>query len=191
MSLIPAFEIGVWNGWLFMVFIVLPWPIDLITRRGKTKATELSSDSPFTRREKFVSLFSTGLVYLAILYSVFLPLRLGTAWLYVGLPIGLAGLIVFILATITFVTNPDTGQPATIGIYRFSRHPIYLGILLISVGVSIAAASWPFMLYAVLTIILLHSAVGAEERFCLGVYGQAYRDYMHRTPRWLGMPKSG
>jgi hypothetical protein len=30
----------------------------------------------------------------------------------------------------------------------------------------------------------------AQERSCLEMYGDAYREYMDRTPRWIGMPKS-
>ena len=29
-----------------------------------------------------------------------------------------------------------------------------------------------------------------EEAQCLGHYGAAYREYMDRTPRWIGIPKS-
>ena len=29
-----------------------------------------------------------------------------------------------------------------------------------------------------------------EEAFCLGHYGAAYREYMNKTPRWIGIPKS-
>ena len=29
-----------------------------------------------------------------------------------------------------------------------------------------------------------------EERECLEVYGNAYREYMNRTSRWVGIPKS-
>jgi len=31
--------------------------------------------------------------------------------------------------------------------------------------------------------------VPAEERFCLKQYGDTYREYMNKTPRWLGIPK--
>ena len=33
--------------------------------------------------------------------------------------------------------------------------------------------------------------VKAEERCCLERYGNVYREYMNRTPRWIGIPKSG
>jgi len=31
---------------------------------------------------------------------------------------------------------------------------------------------------------------GSEERMCLEKYGDVYREYMEKTPRWLGLPKS-
>jgi protein-S-isoprenylcysteine O-methyltransferase Ste14 len=42
----------------------------------------------------------------------------------------------------------------------------------------------------VLWIIFWQIAVPAEERFLLEKYGDAYREYMSKTPRWLGIPKS-
>jgi protein-S-isoprenylcysteine O-methyltransferase Ste14 len=39
-------------------------------------------------------------------------------------------------------------------------------------------------------IIIWHIAVKAEERFLLEKYGDTYREYMNRTPRWIGIPKS-
>lgn len=32
--------------------------------------------------------------------------------------------------------------------------------------------------------------VGLEERFCLKHNGDAYREYMSRTARWMVVPKS-
>ena len=39
-------------------------------------------------------------------------------------------------------------------------------------------------------IIMWHIAVKAEERFLLEKYGDIYREYMNRTPRWIEIPKS-
>jgi len=39
-------------------------------------------------------------------------------------------------------------------------------------------------------IIVSDRGVIVEERFCLEKYGDAYREYMNRTPRWIGIPKS-
>jgi len=29
-----------------------------------------------------------------------------------------------------------------------------------------------------------------EEQGCLDHYGDSYREYMKRTPRWIGMPRT-
>jgi protein-S-isoprenylcysteine O-methyltransferase Ste14 len=42
----------------------------------------------------------------------------------------------------------------------------------------------------VITKILTSLFVAAEERHCLEKYGEAYLEYMNRTPRWIGLPKA-
>jgi protein-S-isoprenylcysteine O-methyltransferase Ste14 len=111
-------------------------------------------------------------------------------WFYLGLAIFLLGFILYmILSKDVFDTLPD--EPFTRGIYRYSRHPMYLTGSLIFVGGGIALASWVFLLLSVVYIIMLPLFVAAEENFCLEHYGDAYREYMNRTPRWIGIPKSG
>ena len=126
-----------------------------------------------------------------MVYSVFLPLQLGTMWLYVGLPITLIGLVGIILVLVAWIKTP-AGQPVTRGVYRFSRHPMYVAMVLILFGVSIISASWVFLLFAIITVVGVTRpfSVKIEEAQCLGHYGKAYREYMNRTPRWIGMPKS-
>jgi protein-S-isoprenylcysteine O-methyltransferase Ste14 len=46
------------------------------------------------------------------------------------------------------------------------------------------------LLLAVAWIVLWCIVVPAEERFLLEKYGDAYREYMNKTPRWIGIPKS-
>jgi len=59
------------------------------------------------------------------------------------------------------------------------------------VGVGIASASWIFLLFVIVTMILLSILVIPEEHFCLEKYGDTYREYMDRTARWIELPKSG
>jgi protein-S-isoprenylcysteine O-methyltransferase Ste14 len=67
---------------------------------------------------------------------------------------------------------------------------MYVGEILIYIGISIAYLSWIFLLPAIVAIILESYIVTAEERICLNQYGDAHREYMNRTSRWVGMPKS-
>ena len=79
----------------------------------------------------------------------------------------------------------------TDGILSRVRNPMYLGTFLIYIGISIACVSWIYLLLAIVCVILDNSVfIIAEERWCLEHYGDAYREYMKRTPRWIGIPKS-
>jgi len=60
---------------------------------------------------------------------------------------------------------------------------------LIDLGVGVACASWIFAVCALLWIICTQIGIIGEERFLLEKYGDAYREYIEQTPRWIGMPK--
>jgi len=191
MSLIPAFELGLWNAWIFMLYLtflnLLPfllsgWLIDKeVLKKG--------SDAPLNETERKISNIISFLFIALIAYSIFLPLELGTVWFFAGFLIYLLGAIIETIAVLNFFTTP-VDKPVTKGVYRFSRNPMYFGMFLIFGGTGIACVSWVFLLLTAVFIILFHIGVVSEERSCLQKYGNAYREYMNRTPRWIGIPKS-
>ena len=185
MSAIPAFEIGVWNAWIFMLINFLPMPIVMRVHKGLLE----DSLKSYGEAHKAVYYIEWILWALAFVYSIFLPLRLGTIWFYVGLPIALVGVVTYIMIMVSFVTTPLGKEPVTTGLYRYSRHPMYVSQLVMFIGVGIASASWLFLLLTIVYTALSLIYVGTEEHICLEKYGDAYREYMERTPRWVGIPK--
>ena len=97
--------------------------------------------------------------------------------------------VISVISFVSFGTTP-LDRLVTKGTYRISRNPICLSGFLSNVGIGIACASWVFLLYAVVDITLMQISTGAEERYLLEKYGEVYREYMNRTPRWIGIPKS-
>ena len=144
---------------------------------------------PKTRAERISDKIYLPLALVSMVYSVFLSIKLGTLWFYVGLAIWFFSLVIGITSFVSFGTTPPD-ELVTKGTYRISRNPACLSGFLADVGIGIACASWVFLLYAVVDITLMHISMGAEERFLLEKYGDAYREYMNRTPRWIGIPKS-
>jgi protein-S-isoprenylcysteine O-methyltransferase Ste14 len=188
MSLIPAFKIGVWNAWIFIVPYLLVnfgLPIPFVGR----KSTFWAFPS-YTKSEKICLVIAQALMGCLCLYSIFLPLMVGTAWFYAGLAVYLLGLAFITAAMLTFIATP-VDKPNTSGLYRFSRHPMYLGILLVYIGTSIASASWVYLLFTLAYLAMYRNVfIIPEERMCCEKFGDAYREYMNRTPRWIGLPKS-
>ena len=189
MSLIPAFEIGVWNAWIFMIWLLVPFflePLNIIPK-GREKGSNFTAE--FNKMQKS-ALLSLHIIYLLmVIYSIFVPLKLGTVWFYAGLTIYLLGLISYAMVFVGFATTPPD-KLVTKGIYRYSRNPMHLSVILLLIGVGIAAASWIFLLLSVAYMIVPLLWVDAEERHLLKLYGDAYREYTRRTPRWIGIPKS-
>ncbi len=188
MPLIPAFEIGVWNAWIFMIWLLIQ-NLVIMTNRKLYQRFGGHPDTKPSQKDKIGDLLSTLLWLLPTAYSIFLPLKLGTIWFPLGLIIFLLGLVIIIIATINFATTP-MNELVTRGAYRYSRHPGYAALVLIYFGVSIASASWVFLLVSIVFLVLISLSAFDEERYCLGKYGDAYRKYMNRTPRWIGIPKS-
>ena len=183
MSLIPAFEIGVWNAWILAIVFLLY--VSLPTQIFKDVGKKMAHGEE-EKIHAFVLLF----FFLLLIYSIFLPLKLGTIWFYTGLSIYLLGLIILTIALANVATTP-LGEPFTKGMYRYSRHPLSLGMSLTFLGSGIASASWLYLLLSAILTVMMHFMVVIEERSTVKKYGDAYRKYMNKTPRWIGVPRSG
>ena len=184
MSLIPSFEIGLWNAWILMSSFILQMLAVLLLGRGVWARSSLPSGIKRSKLEKFNPIIGNSVWFLATIYSIFLPLQLGTLWFYIGLPIFLVGLVILTGATANFAAAPAE-KPATKGVYYFSRHPLYLSMNIIYIGTGIASASWVFILLGIANILWIRTEAVTEERY----YNRDYREYMDRTPRWIGVPK--
>ena len=189
MSLIPAFELGLWNAWILKLLGILSVAVtssfsnkESMEKFGE-KLTVPHSKTEETS-ERLISLLSIPF----ILYSFFVPLKLGTLWFYVGLPIYLLAMVIGFSSVISFATTPPD-KLVTKGTYKISRNPICLAGFSLDLGIGLACASWAFVLYAIVDLVLMNTMLRAEERFLLEKYGDAYKAYMNRTPKWIGIPK--
>ena len=188
MSFIPAFELGLWNAWIFMGPSLLMMLLWMLVGAKKTKGDPPESWRLSKTKNAFCA-FSKLIYFAAVPYSVFLPLKLGTIWFYAGLPITLVGLVGSTVVVVNWANTP-AGKPVTRGIYRYSRHPMYVTEVLLLFGVSIASASWVFLLFPIVIGVGAVYFIKIEEAYTIGHYGKAYSEYMNRTPKWIGIPKS-
>lgn len=189
MSLVPTFELGLWNAWILMLYLALhPFLMGLIDKDMMKKMG--GSDDQFGKEDKKLTNSMLLVFLLTIIYSVFLPLKLGTIWFYAGLPIYLLGMIMFTIAIRNIAATP-LGKLFTKGLYRYSRNPMNLASFLMLIGTGIATASWLFLLLSAVLIILIVALVRTEEQYCLERYGDSYKQYFERTSKWIGIPESG
>jgi len=148
-----------------------------------------SGDFKITKRESTIVYSILLIMIIGFIYAIFLPLQLGIVWLISGLFIYLFGIVFTIVAVLNFATSPKD-KVITKGLYGVSRNPMYVGMVLTQIGLGIACSSWLYLLLTAMLMILLNADLSAEERYCLYMYGDDYRKYRNRTPRWIGIAKS-
>ena len=192
MSLVPAFQIGIWNAWILSIVLYAAGFVPLSMNNEKVE--KRMEGEPTGSEQKKVTRIVYVITHIIIMpftliYSIFLPLQLSTWWFYFGLLIYLLGLVMVFLSSISFSSAP-LGEPISKGVYAISRNPQYLGFFLACVGIGIACASWVFLLCALVWIVSWQFGIVEEERILLEKYGDEYRQYMNRTPRWIGFPKN-
>lgn len=130
------------------------------------------------------------LVYLlgVILISLY-PGRVGFGygWLAIaGLILAISGFLLALAGIFTlgnlFGVLPKPKGLVTHGIYRYLRHPIYLGLNLGLIGLSLATGSTVGFLYTSTVIIPLNLIrARAEEKKLLQIFGAAYLLYQRET----------
>ncbi|TET51207.1 MAG: isoprenylcysteine carboxylmethyltransferase family protein, partial [Anaerolineales bacterium] len=119
-----------------------------------------------------------------LLLLTFTPLQVGTGLFLVGMVLYAAGLAGLIVAVLNFRRTP-LGQPVTRGLYAVSRHPQIVALFFAFLGMSLAVGSWSALVALLISRLLQHPAILAEEEACLEQYGDSYREYMEQVPRYL------
>lgn len=122
--------------------------------------------------------------------SFFVPVNYNLLF-YIGFPIYVIGLIIGEIALYSFAKKKGL---TTSRIHHFSRNPIYVGTTIMYLGLTLMGWSesiWSiiFLIYFIITIPYFHWTVILEESFLIKKYGDAYRQYLNSTPRYLGKRK--
>ena len=74
----------------------------------------------------------------------------------------------------------------TVGLYRFSRNPMYVAVALMLAGWSASTWSSTLSIYTCFVIAAFHLRVLLhEEPFLARTHGAAWEEYRSRVPRWL------
>lgn len=111
---------------------------------------------------------------------------IGFALVVIGFLLGLAAVLTFRRAHTTVDPYHPVSSIVTSGIYGFSRNPIYLGFLLMVIGIPLIGGIYWGMILAPIFILLCNRLVIEHEEAYLGKkFGTTYTDYKSRVRRWL------
>lgn len=73
-----------------------------------------------------------------------------------------------------------------VGLYRFTRNPMYVSVTTVLIGWALTYRSWPLAIYAACVAVAFHlRVVLGEEPWLARTHGDAWRDYTSHVPRWF------
>ena len=133
-----------------------------------------------------------GLIYLSSLFIVpttfnnqgslsILVLILGFACLLPSLK-----LFAKFKTTITPLKPSNSTALVTEGMYRYSRNPMYLGLLLITIASTIWFGTWLGIIINIVFIFLINFLqIIPEEEALLVIFGEEFEEYKTNVRRWI------
>jgi protein-S-isoprenylcysteine O-methyltransferase Ste14 len=137
---------------------------------------------------------------LAVVAGLALHWLVPLPFLPASLPAALLGVLVFVLALALFAwaivtmtragSNVPTNRPTTTivesGPYRFTRNPIYVGMVLGLVGLAVGFDElWLLIVLVPFWLVIRYGVVAREEAYLERKFADAYRGYRSRVRRWL------
>jgi len=184
MELLPTLHFGIWNGGL----LLLAYFAGLIAAAAsfphdKRKKLFLKPEHAKGDPRRLVRLLGTLAALSFVGLSFFTPLRLGSVWFYLGLAVYAAG-YALVQASLRDFKRTPLEEPVTSGTYRYSRNPQWLGLVLVYAGAALAMAAGLHLLLVVIMAVAYHWQILLEEEICGSAYGEKYREYMRRVPRY-------
>ena len=106
-----------------------------------------------------------------------------------------AGILIFVNPVLQFIKSKTTVNPiqfeevnilVTSGIFKYSRNPMYLGILMIVLSTSIFYLNIYSILTPLLFILWINKfQIKREEEFLIEKFGDEYLSYKKKTRRWI------
>jgi protein-S-isoprenylcysteine O-methyltransferase Ste14 len=164
---------------------------EIITNIRTTRGTDNSADRGTVWLVWILVSISFIIAWLPVILDFGRLLVLGDWLTWVGVAIMISG-VVFRRYVISFLGKFFTAtvqihqdhQLIKAGPYRYIRHPSYLGILIITLGLGIALANWISLLICiVLPAIGIIQRIKVEEKELYHHFGEQYQDYRKSTWR--------
>jgi protein-S-isoprenylcysteine O-methyltransferase Ste14 len=183
MELFPDLGFGLLNGWIALAMLSLTqgvcfavFPKDVVKR--------LWDRSGWSQKQVVFTVLGKLCALVCLVLLVLTPFKLGSVVFWIGAAVTAVGLVGLVTALLSFRNTPFD-QPVAQGLYRVSRHPQIVMSAVVLLGGAIAIGSWAAVLALVAARVLGHFGIVAEEEACLKQYGDSYREYMQRVPRYL------
>ena len=110
----------------------------------------------------------------------------GVILIILGIIISSAGSAKFEKEGTNIPTFKDPDKLVTDGIYKLSRHPMYLGFAILLAGIAVVLSSATSLILFVIFVVITDSwYIRFEEKKMVEKFGKNYLDYRSKVRRWI------
>lgn len=96
---------------------------------------------------------------------------------------------VFFTRPLSFLIGKEPSDVVRTGPYRYSRNPMYVGVVAAILGQAMLYRSRPVLMYGVCAGLTFHLVVVLLEEPHLRRTRPGYETYLSNVPRWIGRPR--
>lgn len=178
---------------LVVIFIASLWRGRSVSRSSGDNAWAFGSAKG--RQRLAGAAFAISIIILASAAAI-AALNPESAYAPIGALISIAGGAIVIIAQIQMgrawrvgVRKGDAPLFVQHGLFRFSRNPIFVGMMLIGLGIAVTANSWWAWAALLAFVLACREQVRIEEAHLNDSFGGAYISFKNDVPRWIGIPK--
>jgi protein-S-isoprenylcysteine O-methyltransferase Ste14 len=179
-----------WMTWYW----TLP-PLQAQLELAEETMSETKNDHPNVNKIVHPPIVALLYIIAALLLGRFVPIPLtvpvivrniGLALTFIGFLLGVSAFIEFRKAHTTLDPHGSVKSLVTAGIYRITRNPIYLGFLLMVVGLPLNSGTyWGFLISPFFTATINRLVIEKEESYLEQKFRDVYSDYKSSVRRWL------
>lgn len=114
------------------------------------------------------------------------PVWIGLGLAAIGVAIAWQAIRLFADAGTSIPVDEPTDALVTRGLYSWSRNPIYIGLTVFYLGLSIALTTgWALLILPLVLAVMQKGVIEREEAYLGQEFGAQYLEYKDKVPRWL------
>lgn len=183
MEWFPELNLVLYGGWMPLGFALAVEVLSLLAMPRPVKS-RLFDQHGWSRKQRIFLLGGKLFSLTCLVLIILSPMNMESIPFILGLMLYTVALPCLVLSMLNYKDVPP-GKPATKGLYEHSRNPQIVSLFTIVLGIGLMIHSLPAILALLASRALQHPTILAEEDACLKLYGEAYRSYMKKVPRYL------
>lgn len=121
-----------------------------------------------------------------VFFETKIALVFGWIFIILGIIFILPAIIKFFKTKNTLVTIKPANSLQTSGVYSTSRNPMYLGLLMLYIGMAFFKGnSWTLIFIPVVILVITYFVIRKEEKYLTRAFGNDYIEYRKKVRRWI------